>query len=225
MKIRSTLLALLILSAFRLNAQQPEVIESEMPMSLGSRPGFTVKVANIEMKDAEKLWNDYVKNEFSARLKSLKSTGEFMAEGSKLSSLSKEQFNLYSTITASGNDVLLKVWIDMGNSFLNKEGNPEGTEIVKAKLVDFAFYVRKEDAKKILQQEEDKLKDAEKVLSRLVNDGESINNDIRNHEDKIERAKREKEKNRADQDVAKSALEAQKLRVLDAQKSFEKIGK
>jgi len=225
MKIKSTLLALLILSAFRLNAQQPEVIESEMPMSLGSRPGFTVKVANIEMKDAEKLWNDYVKNEFSSRLKSLKSTGEFMAEGSKLSSLSKEQFNLYSTITASGNDVLLKVWIDMGNSFLYKEGNPKGTEIVKAKLVDFAFYVRKEDAKKTLQQEEDKLKDAEKVLSRLVNDGESINNDIRNHEDKIERAKHEKEKNRAEQDVAKSALEAQKLKVLDAQKSFEKIGK
>jgi len=59
----------------------------------------------------------------------------------------------------------------------------------------------------------------------LINDGESINKDIRDHEDKIEKAKLKKEKNLSEQVIAKSALEAQKLKVVDAQKSIEMIRK
>ena len=99
---------------------------------------------------------------------------------------------------------------------LNKAGNPSGSETIKAKLVDFYYYVQKENAKKILEQEEDKLKDAEKALSRLVNDGESISKYIHNHEDKIEKAKLEKEKNLSEQVIVKSALEGQKFKVVDA---------
>lgn len=225
MTIKSTLIALLILSAFNMNAQQPIVTESEMAMSLGARPGFTIKVDNVEMKSAEKLWYDFVKEEFSSRPRSVKGADELMAEEAKIKSLSSDQFNLHSTMKASGNDVILNAWFDMGSSFLNREGNPSGAETAKAKLVDFYYFVQKENAKELLEKEEDKLKDAEKALSRLVDDGESINKDIRNYEDKIEKSKREQEKNKSEQEIAKSALEAQKLVVVDAQKAIEGIRK
>jgi len=50
----------------------------------------------------------------------------------------------------------------------------------------------------------------------LVNDGESISKYIHNHEDKIEKAKLEKEKNLSEQVIVKSALEGQKFKVVDA---------
>lgn len=225
MTIKSTLIALLILSAFKMDAQEPVVTESEMAMSLGTRPGFSIKVTNVEMKSAEKLWYDFVKDEFGSRPKSVKGADELMATEAKLKSISQEQFNLHSTMKVSGNDVILNVWFDLGSSFLNRTASPSGAETAKAKLIDFHYFVQKENAVKQLEQEEDKLKDAEKALSRLVDDGESINKDIRDYEDRIEKSKREKEKNQSEQDLAKSALEAQKLKVVDSKKAIEVIRK
>jgi hypothetical protein len=120
MTIKSTLIALLILSAFNIQAQQPAATESEMAMSLGSRPGFTIKIANVEMKTAEKLWYDFVKDEFGARLKSVKGAEELMAEEAKLKSLNNDQFNLHSTMKVSDDDVILNVWVDIGSAFINR---------------------------------------------------------------------------------------------------------
>jgi hypothetical protein len=225
MKIKLIFLSLFFISGFSANAQNPNATEIESAMSLGTRPGFTIQVDNVKLKSAENLWYEFVKDEFGSRPRSVKGFDELKAEEAKLKSISKEQFNLHSAMKASGDNVILTIWFDMGTSFLNGKESPNLAETAKAKLVDFYYYVQKDNAKNVIKEQEDKYKDAEKALSRLVDQGESITKDIRNYEDKVQEAKREKEKNINEQTIAKTALEEQRLKLDDAKKALDNIGK
>jgi hypothetical protein len=225
MKIKLIFLSLLFISGLSANAQNPNATEIESAMSLGTRPGFTIQVDNVKLKSAENLWYEFVKDEFGSRPRSVKGFDELKAEEAKLKSISKEQFNLHSAMKASGDNVILTIWFDMGTSFLNGKESPNLAETAKAKLVDFYYYVQKDNAKNVIKEQEDKYKDAEKALSRLVDQGESITKDIRNYEDKLQEAKREKEKNINEQTIAKTALEEQRLKLDDAKKALDNIGK
>jgi hypothetical protein len=225
MKIKLIFLSLLFISGLSANAQNPNATEIESAMSLGTRPGFTIQVDNVKLKSAENLWYEFVKDEFGSRPRSVKGFDELKAEEAKLKSISKEQFNLHSAMKASGDNVILTIWFDMGTSFLNGKESPNLAETAKAKLVDFYYYVQKDNAKNVIKEQEDKYKDAEKALSRLVDQGESITKDIRNYEDKVQEAKREKEKNINEQTIAKTALEEQRLKLDDAKKALDNIGK
>jgi hypothetical protein len=225
MKIKLIFLSLFFISGLSANAQNPNATEIESAMSLGTRPGFTIQVDNVKLKSAENLWYEFVKDEFGSRPRSVKGFDELKAEEAKLKSISKEQFNLHSAMKASGDNVILTIWFDMGTSFLNGKESPNLAETAKAKLVDFYYYVQKDNAKNVIKEQEDKYKDAEKALSRLVDQGESITKDIRNYEDKVQEAKREKEKNINEQTIAKTALEEQRLKLDDAKKALDNIGK
>jgi peptidoglycan hydrolase CwlO-like protein len=225
MNLKLLLLSILLLGGISAFAQNPQASEIESPMSLGNRPGFVIQVDNVSLKSAENLWYEFVKDEFGSRPRSVKGFDELKAEEAKLKSLSKEQFNLHSSMKASGDNVMLTVWFDMGTTFLNGKDTPNLAETAKAKLVDFYYFVQKDNAKNALKDQEDKLKDAEKALSKLVDDGESINKDIRNYEDKVQEANREKEKNQREQSIAKTAVEEQRLKLEEAKKALEKIGK
>ena len=225
MKIKLLLLSLLFLNGITAIAQTPKANDIESPMSLGTRPGFTIQIDNVNMKTAENLWFDFLKNEFGSRPHSVKGFDELKVEEAKLKSLSKEQFNLHSSMKASGNNVILTVWFDMGTSFLNAKESPNVAESAKTKLVEFYYLVQKDNANKLINEEEHKFKDAEKALSRLVNEAASISKDILNYEEKIANAKREQEKNISDQSIAKVALEDQRLKLEEAKKAIEKIGK
>jgi hypothetical protein len=62
-------------------------------------------------------------------------------------------------------------------------------------------------------------------LADYIDDGESIKKDIRNYEDKIEKAKRELEQNITDQEAAKAVLDNQTKSLNDSRMFRDKIGK
>ncbi|MEX1188183.1 MAG: hypothetical protein WED33_02930 [Bacteroidia bacterium] len=224
MKIIISLLVFISFS-FAALAQNPEITPIDAPMSLGNRPGYSMKILNISEKQTISLWEDFTKDEFGSKAKSVKGADELMAEGAKNKNISSEDFTIYFATKASGKDVVVTVWFDLGSGFLNPEMSSAKNEIAKTKLADFNYAVQRELAKEEIEKEEDKLKDAEKVLSRLVDNSESIQDDIRNYEDKIDKSKRELEKNKTEQDVAKSALDVQTKTLEDAKKALDKIGK
>lgn len=213
------------LISLQLMAQKPEVSDIEATMSLGTRPAYTTKVKDVSEKKAVQVWEDFLKDEFGAKPKSVKGSDELMAEGAKDKNISKDEFNIYSLTKVSGNDVVITVWFDLGSGFLNKATSSSAHETAKAKLADYNYAVQRYLASEAVEKEEDKLKDAEKVLSRLIDDAESIQKDIRNYEDKIEKAKRDLEKNKTEQDVAKSALDNQTKSLNDSRLFRDKIGK
>jgi hypothetical protein len=219
-----TLIGMCLIS-LQLMAQKPEVSDIEAAMSLGTRPAYTTKVKDVSEKKAIQVWEDFVKDEFGSKPKSVKGSNELMAEGAKNKSISKEEFTIYSSTIVSGNDVLMTVWFDLGSGFLNKSNNSSAHETAKAKLADFNYAVQRDLAVEAVEKEEDKLKNAEKSLSRIIDDGESIKKDIRNYEDKIEKAKRELEQNIKDQEAAKATLDAQTKSLNDSRLFRDKIGK
>lgn len=184
-----------------------------------------MKVEGVSQKIAEKVWEDYVKDEFGAKPKSVKGAKELLAEGAESKNISKQEFNLYSSMTVSGNDIIITAWFDLGASFLNKDVNSASHETAKVKLIEYNYAVKRYLAQEEVEKEEDKLKDAEKALAKVVDDGEDLKEDIRDYEDKAAKAKRELEKNKTDQDVAQKALEAQTKALEEAKIRLEKIGK
>lgn len=210
---------------FHLHAQKPEVENVVLEMVLGNRPAYTMKITNTELKTGANLWEDYVKDKCGSKLKSQKGSDQMMAEGCKFKSISSEQFNLYSSIKTSGKDLILNVWFDLGQAFLNPEFDRSSSESAKSLLVDFNYLVQKHHSSEKVKMEEEALKDAERVLEKLADQAEDLQKDIRNYEDKISKAKEDLEKNAGEQQSAKSSIETRREMLNEAQKNLDKIGK
>ena len=165
--MRRLTLVILCFASFQLLAQKPEVNDVEAAMSLGTRPAYTTKVKDVNEKTAVKVWEDFLKVEFGAKQKSVNGSDELMAEGAKDKNISKDEFNIYSLAKVSGNDVVITVWVDLGSGFLNKSTSSSAHETAKAKLADYNYTVQRYLASEAVDKEEDKLKNAEKALSRL----------------------------------------------------------
>lgn len=214
-----------LICVLHLSAQKPEVESKELEMVLGNRPAYTMKISSTELKTGENLWEDFVKDKCGSKLKSQKGSEQMIAEGCKLKSISSESFNLYSSIKTSGKDLILNVWFDLGQAFLNPEFDRSSSESAKSLLVDFNYVIQKYHAAEKVKLEQEALKDAERVLEKLADRAEDLQKDIRNYEDKISKAKQDLEKNAGEQQSAKASIETKREMLNEAQKNLDKIGK
>jgi hypothetical protein len=224
MNYKSLLLFFFICSFSSAFAQKPEVNSIESEMSLGKRPGFSLMIEQASEKMVRQLWSDYVKSTFDARLKSTKGSDDELAEGASKKGISTEKFNLYSQLKSAGNGVMLTVWFDLGGSFLSKEQSASGAEQAKKILIDFAYTVQREQAQEVVLLKEKEVKEAERTYEKLKKTGESLADDIKSYEQKLETSKLELQKNSEEQVKAKSEIETKREAAAAALKAKEAIG-
>jgi len=170
-------------------AQFEPVRETERMMSFGSRPGFTMEFANTDDKVVEKVWRDFVKQNFKGKLK--KSKGEWTAAKVRSAVMGDDVFTIYSTIDKNGDKTGLNVWIDAGSYFLNRRDNPGRTQEMVRVLRQFYFDVRREAIGQELKNEENTLKDMESKQKKMAKDNEKSRSNIQSWESNIQKAKQE----------------------------------
>jgi len=212
MKSISFTLLTFIFLPFMLNAQN--IQESPRTMSLGTKNSYSFNVDNLNAKEVEKLWNDFVK-ETNGKTKKDRKTNEVIATAMSIPTISSSPVDMYATFTDKGNNnTEVVVWGNLGGNFLSAQDNPEKVEPFRSWLNTFGRKTRVRKVEIEQDAEEAKLKDLNKDYTRLQKDQDRLNKDITDFQQKLADAQKNLEINRAAQ-VARQQEVMNQQKVLD----------
>lgn len=195
MKIFNTLFFCIAL-VLGLSAQ---VSEKAFTMSLGSQNGYLIDLDGAKDKDVEKLWKKYLKEH--GKVEKNKKAKEHYMTAVRIPMISRAgNVDLYSKIEKGTNRSTLYVWVDNGGTFASSDETPDVSEGIETFITDFSYIVQKEVIKKELEDQEDKLKDLNKDMSKLEKKNKGYHEDIEKANKKIVEAEENIEKNLVEQD-------------------------
>lgn len=207
-------LILIFAGSIALSAQYTVVTEVDKPMSFGSRPGFSIGFPNTDPKLVDNVWPDFVKNNFGGKLKKGKK-GEKSAAGLRSTSVSANEFTLYSETEKVGDGTQLNVWFDLGPNFLSRRTDPARTNQTIDVLTRFYYDVRRASVGEEVKAEENNLKDLESKLKKLQRDNTNLTRDIENYKARLKKAEEDLVQNQKDQEATIIDIEKQRKAVED----------
>lgn len=217
------LLPALFLFSFTFSQAQ-DISEDERSMSTGVNNAFIIEL-DAEDKLVTKLWKDYIKD-YKGKSKKVKKSKEWCAEGCKLPGMNgSKPVSAYSRTESIGTRSEHIVWFDLGEGrgYLStrehKSQAKEGDKLLKG----FATYVKKEQTKMELANEEKLLKQMEKDLDKLLRQNEGFHKDIEKAEQAIITAKENIENNLLEQESTNEMITAQKEAVEAVKKRLSEI--
>lgn len=185
---------LLLLFAFtfsftQIQAQIGYNIEEETrSMSEGVENGIIVSMEMTDVKLAEKLWVDYLKD-FGAKPKKVKGTDELLADDADIPGVGAgNTVDVYAIIDDAGGEVEVIVWFNLGGAYLDSGLHPSRYEDAKRFLERYVLSVSKEVVKEELKMEESLMKDLEKELEQLEKQKQKYQDDIARAEETIRAA-------------------------------------
>lgn len=184
-------------------------------MSFGTRPGFSVDFPNTDKRVVEDVWTDFVRNNFSSKLKRGK-RGEKSATGCSSASVSSSGFSVYSEVESIGDGARLNAWFDVGQYFLNRRDDAVHTNSTTELLTTFYYEVRRSVVGLEVKDEEKKLKDLENKLRRLERDNNNLNSNIETYKSRLKQAEEDLVQNQKDQEATLIDIEKQREAVEQA---------
>jgi hypothetical protein len=198
--------ALLVLCPLVGNTQIPQ--ENERNMSQGTKPGFMISLDQMNTKESEKLWLEYLKDT-KAKVKKDRKTNETVASGALIPTISASTANLYATFVERGARTEMTLWMDLGGSFLSSRQHPEKIDAFRQWMDEFqrrskAYLVDVE-----VQAEEKKFNDLKKDYDQLLKEQDKLEREIRECETRINEARKTLEINNANQNSRRSDMERQ----------------
>ena len=205
--------------------QEPEVKTYDALMSLGLRPAFEVYFPKTKEKRVKRMWKAFVKKHYEGKLKYSRRSGEYLLKEARSVVMYAGAFDLYTQIDSKGEFVTLRVWYDLGQSFLEERFHPTQTAEVRDVLRSFYFDVRRDQQSDKVDDATSTLEDAERALEQLVKKNESLHKDISGYREKIREAEHDILENERDQSAARTLIETRLRSVESARKQLNKIGK
>ena len=192
-----------------LNAQ---VSSERMSHSRGNNDALILDLRAADDKMVTKLWEDWVKETYDVKTKSVKKgKGEMASLNFAMPGVSPGgKVDMYSKVNRVGKTgSQLMVWIATPDGYVSEKlDRSEYYEAEKA-LMRFALAVSRAQIDLEVEDEEDILKDLEKDLERLRKDKEGYEDDIRKAEKAIEEARAKIERNLIDQENKAQEIERQ----------------
>ena len=80
------------------NLMAQNIQENERTMSQGSKPGFSMNISDLDAKETERLWIDYLKDS-KAKTKKDRKTNEVFADDASIPAISTNLMDIYATFT------------------------------------------------------------------------------------------------------------------------------
>jgi len=211
---------MLLLPMTSLMAQN--IQENERTMSQGSKPGFSMSIDNLDAKETERLWIDYLKDS-KAKTKKDRKTNEVFADDASVQSISSNLMDIYATFTERGKQTEMIVWVDLGGAFLARRQHPDKIAAFEQWLGEFG---RRTRVRKIeLEQEAEELvfKDQKKEFDKLVKEEERLKKEIADAEQRINQAKKELEVNNANQNNRRQEMERQQMKIQEIEAKKKRV--
>ena len=196
--------------------------ENERTMSQGSKPGFSLNVDDLDAKETERLWIDYLKDS-KAKTKKDRKTNEVFADDASIPAISTNLMDIYATFTERNKQTEIIVWVDLGGAFLGRRQNPDKIDAFEQWLSEFG---RRTRVRKIeLEQEAEELvfKDQKKEFDKLIKEEERLKKEIADAEQRINQAKKELEVNNANQNNRRQEMERQQMKIQEIEAKKKRV--
>lgn len=182
-----------------------EVMEN---MSIGQHNAIVMQLP-YDAKFADDVWRDYLKP-FKGKSRKVKRSDEVFTDDASIPYISNNTVDIYSYIEKKGDGSQLKMWMDLGGGFVDSQNFPQAFEGVKTLLLGYEKQLNVENIKIELRNEETRLKDLEKDLSKLEKLNEKYHSEIQQWKAKIKENEGLIDVNLKDQENMRKTIEGQR---------------
>lgn len=196
--------------------------ENERTMSQGSKPGFSMNIDDLDTKEAERLWIDYLKDS-KAKTKKDRRTNEIFADDASIPAINSNLMDIYATFTERGKQTEIIVWVDLGGAFLGRRQHPDKIAAFEQWLGEFARRTRVRKVELELESEELVFKDQKKEFDKLVKEEERLKKEVADAEQRINQAKKELEVNNANQNNRRQEMERQQMKIQEVEAKKKRV--
>lgn len=205
------------------NAQTIEVKEGSEKFSTGSQNALTTTILENSKDDVESEWKSFLKDFKHEKVKSDK--GEMFADNVVIKEWSNNTVDIYTTFEEDKKTKTVKMHVafDLGGAYLKSSEQKDKYAYAEKMIKEFAIKMTK---KPLLE----KVKDAEKLVSKaeddqkgLEKDNKSLKSDIDSYKEKIKKAEDDIKKNEENQVKKKVEIETNKKAVEAAKKVLDGV--
>ncbi len=220
--MRSKLLTCMLLGFF-LSANS-QVTEDIVRMSQGEHNAYIITMEGADRKMVEKTWKDYMKE--YGKVKHDKKSKEYYSVKTDIPFVSRsENLQVFLKYEERRGQTTGYIFFYDGSGFVNPDDYPDESLQAEKFVEEYYYEVEKYVINKFLEDEEDKLKDLEKDLTKLEGKHRDYENDIEKYEKKIVEAEENIEKNLKEQDDMRYAVEKQRQQVEAVIEKLNSVGK
>ncbi len=201
-----------------------EIFEADRPMSLGLKPAQVVELPLKDSRSIEKMWDDYMKDNYGMKLKRNRKADEYYNTEAELLNIGgSEEIEFYSRVEEKQDNCELAVWIYLKGGFLTETEFPAASKTLREILVQFENVVRIEKIQRALESEEDKLKDLDKELDNLRSDKEKYEKNIEKARQEIQENEQDIEQNLKEQKTMQKKRDQQQMVIQKVQARIDKL--
>ncbi|GIV30704.1 MAG: hypothetical protein KatS3mg029_0055 [Saprospiraceae bacterium] len=211
MKTYLTLPIALLISIFA-RQTEAQITMADEEMSQGMQPAFIIEVDVDDSRLVGKVWDKFM-DDYGGRTKRVKGgSGEQLTTGANIAAINAgKPMEIYSrTEKSEGGITIHKVWIKVGDVFIDKHNSPDAYKEAVKVLEQFALECKIAKTNEELADAEKKLRELENDLERLKRQNDGYHRDIENYEKRIEQAKENIKKNEEQQVEMAKNIELQK---------------
>jgi hypothetical protein len=195
------------------NAQSIDVSEQGVLFMSGQQNALVTTIYQNSKDDVVSKWKSYLKDFKNEKVKMDKE--EMMGDNIVIKEWGNNPVDVYTRFEENKTDKSVKMMVafDLGGAYLSSSGDAAKYSSAEKMIRDFAVKTTKEPY-------QEKLKDAQKTLSKLEDDqsglekdNKKLHSDIEDYKSKISKAESDIRSNESDQSKKKSELETQRTAI------------
>ena len=179
--------AILLAPTFLLAQQDITVSESPKDFSGGSKNAYVLTIPEAIAKDVNNDWQKWVKKDAKGKIEDNKT--EVKSSLVTVQNVSAVPLTIYSRILESKEGVQLSVWLLEGDSAISTSYSADKSTAVQKYLHDFGVQEYKAVAKKDIEDQQNKLKQLEKIYDGFVKDQKKADKEVADAQKEIEKLK------------------------------------
>ena len=193
-------------------------------MSEGSNNALTLTLPRISVKDAEKVWQQYMDDFYDSKAKWNRKTKEWVIEDADIVALGRgKTIDMFTTFDESGDGVKVNLWVDLDGDFLTSREYPDRYTDAEKLMMRYALEVAKASVQEELDHEERELKKLETDMRKLKNANDRYHRDIERAKEAIKKAEEDIVKNVRDQEDMLKKLELQQELIDQIRKKLNEL--
>lgn len=220
---KNILLIVSVLTATTVSAQKINIKEGSESFSTGKQNAITTTIYENTKDNVESKWKSLLKDFKNEKVKEQK--GEIFGDNVVIKDWGNDPVDVYTTFEEDkkAKTVVMHVAFDLGGAYMSSSSHKDKYNYAEKMVKEFAIKMTKEPL-------EEKVKDAEKALSKLEDnqkdlekENRGLKSDIESYKEKIKKAEDDTKKNEENQTKKKAEIEAQKKAVEEAKKMLNKV--
>lgn len=200
---------LLLLCIFTLSLSAQEVMEAEKVMSKGLNNSVSIELSNVDNKQVDVWWRDFIRA-YTKKVKKDRKSKEWFADDATITDINASTpIDMYTKIESAGKYIAVTTWVDLGTGYLSSTDNPDAYAGLEKIMLAFEHHVATEKVNIELASEEKNLKKLQNELKKLQNQNNTYHKQIENANAKIAKAEEDIRKNLESQESMQTTIESQ----------------